>query len=84
MRLDVVWVDNKDHPIVAFELDSCKRKISIRKLQTVNSAERYWFFFGNPDNIKQFINNVDPDRLVSVIKFPWYLLSSKEMQQFRE
>ena len=51
-RVDVVWVDEYDLPVVAIEIDNSNNKTAISKLQNIQANLKIWVYYGEPDKIR--------------------------------
>lgn len=63
--IDVVWFSGS-RPVVAFEVDSSRRKKSLRKLLTIPTTFRFWVYYGQKDP-SAFVNGIDLAGRITVV-----------------
>ncbi len=63
--IDVVWLSGS-RPIAAFEVDSSRRRKSLRKLLVIPTTFRFWVYYGKKDPAA-FVNGIDSEGSITVV-----------------
>lgn len=64
-KIDVIWKDENNNIILAFEVDSSARPKSIIKLININSKYKIWLYYGKKGNkINKYIKELDTSKCI--------------------
>jgi len=64
--VDVVWLSGSE-PIAAFEVDSSRRRKSLRKLLAMPVVNRFWIYYGQKDPTT-FVESIDLQGCIKVVR----------------